>query len=106
MSEDRYAMVLTSVGSEEEAENLASGLVEHRLAACVQRTRITSHYMWKGVATKSDEILMLIKTKTVKVAAIQEYIENHHSYDTPEVVVLAVTTGSAKYLRWIDEALG
>jgi len=41
-----YCVILTTTGSQEEAETLASGLVAARLAACVQQTPIRSTYRW------------------------------------------------------------
>lgn len=100
---DEYSVVLTTTDSVDEADRLAKGLVEAKLAACVQLSAITSHYVWDGAATKSDEILLLIKTRRSKTAAIQAFIRENHSYDTPELVELPIISGSAKYLAWIDD---
>lgn len=102
-SEHEYSVVVTTTDSETEAESLAKALVANKLAACVQLTHIVSHYVWEGETTKSDEILMLIKTKRSKVNAIKEYIDKNHSYDTPELIELPVLSGLPGYLHWIDE---
>ncbi|MGH9280104.1 MAG: divalent-cation tolerance protein CutA [Acidimicrobiales bacterium] len=100
-----YALVMTTTDSPDEAESLARSLVEARLAACVQLTPIVSHYVWEGTPTRAAETLLLAKTRADRVADITRFIEEHHSYDTPEVVALPIESGSAAYLRWIDSSL-
>lgn len=96
---------MTTVESDDEAESLALALVENRLAACVQRVAIVSHYVWEGAATKSDETLLLIKTRADRVAAVTEYVGEHHSYEVPEVIEIPITSGLAGYFQWVDEAV-
>jgi periplasmic divalent cation tolerance protein len=62
--------------------------------------------MWEGKCTKSDEILILIKTRSDKVEAIRRFVEQNHTYDTPELIELPVAYGLPAYLRWIDEVVG
>jgi periplasmic divalent cation tolerance protein len=100
-----YALVMTTTDSSAEAESLARALVEARLAACVQLTPIVSHYVWEGEATRAEETLLLIKTRADRVAAVTTFIEERHSYATPEVVAIPIESGSAAYLRWIDHAV-
>ena len=49
-------VVFTTAGSEEEARKIASGLVEQRLAACVNiLPRIESIYRWQGKMENATE---------------------------------------------------
>ena len=57
-----YCLVTVSCGSRADAEGLAAGILEKRLAACAQLSEITSFYEWKGRLHKEPEVLMLIKT--------------------------------------------
>jgi len=98
-----YCVILTTTGSREEAETLASGLVAARLAACVQQTPIRSTYRWEGKVVRDEEILLFIKTRTVLYPQIEAWIQSHHSYDTPEIVMLPVTGGLDDYLAWVDK---
>lgn len=41
-------LVVTTVGTVEEARTLACTMVDRRLAACVQITAIESFYRWQG----------------------------------------------------------
>jgi periplasmic divalent cation tolerance protein len=44
-----HVQVLTTVGSEEDAERISIALIERRLAACVQTVGpVASRYRWQG----------------------------------------------------------
>ncbi|MDP9075679.1 MAG: divalent-cation tolerance protein CutA [Actinomycetota bacterium] len=96
---------MTATGSEHEAEAIADALVNAGLAACVQRSPIVSHYRWQGQATRSEEILLLIKTTAERVPEVMASINSHHSYDTPEILELPISSGWPAYLAWIDQSV-
>ena len=98
-----YCVILTTTGSQEEADALASGLVEARLAACVQQTPIRSTYRWEGKVVKDEEILLLIKSRTGLYPLVEAWITARHSYDTPEIIMLPVADGLDAYLAWVDD---
>lgn len=104
--EHEHAMVMTATDDPAEADALARRLVEDRLAACVQVTAVTSTYRWEGEVTTGDERLLLIKTRADQVAAVQAFLAEHHSYDTPEVIEVPITSGLPEYLGWIDASVG
>ncbi len=98
-----FVVIMTTAGSQEEAEKLANALVGDQVAACVQLVPITSYYTWKGEAQSDDEILLLVKTRAPVYSRVEELIRSLHSYDTPEVIAVPVASGSPGYLSWIQE---
>ena len=99
-------IVLTTVPSVEEAESLASGIVENKLAACAQiMPPMTSIYVWEGKVQRENEHLMLIKTLPDKYAELEEFITANHSYGTPEIVAVDAAHVSLPYLSWIEDLL-
>ena len=98
-----YCMILAACPNMQEADELAAKMVEHRLAACVQITAITSYYQWKGSANRDAEYLMLIKTRAGLYPAIESFIKDHHSYEVPEILMIPIQNGLPAYLDWIDE---
>jgi periplasmic divalent cation tolerance protein len=101
-----YCVVLGTVSSEPEAKIIARTLVEERLAACVNIIPgLTSIYRWEGKVCEDSEILLVIKTRGQKVAALCERIVQLHSYAVPEVIALPISEGSARYLEWLDSCL-
>ncbi len=105
MSDNRgFCIVLTTVGSEEEAGELARAVVKEKLAACVQLSPIKSYYSWKGELDTGDEVLLLIKTRSALYEDLESFILSMHSYETPEILMVPVESGLRGYLEWIGEA--
>ena len=99
-------IVLTTAGSEEEAQKIAHHLVESRIAACVNIVPgISSVYRWQGKVEEARECLLLIKTTGAAFEKIRKAITELHSYELPECVCLTIEDGSANYLQWIAESV-
>jgi len=95
-------VVLMTAGSREEAARLAEMLVGARLAACVQiMPEMESIYHWKGSVHRDPEFLLLAKTTRAKFDDLEREVRALHSYETPEIIALPVTTGSAPYLEYL-----
>jgi len=100
-------VVFSTCGSEEQARRIARGLVESRLAACVQVTAgIRSIYQWQGKIEEEDEVLLVIKSRRDLFRRLEAALRKMHTYEVPEVVAIPVVEGSADYLRWLDRELG
>ena len=86
----------------EEAERIASMLIEARLAACVQiLPAIKSVYRWKGEIVRENEVLLSAKTTREKFAELDRAVRAIHSYETPEIVALPIAAISDAYLEWL-----
>lgn len=97
-------IILTTAGSQEEAGKIAHALVERRLAACVNIVpRIESVYRWQGKVETAQEWLLLIKTQVKLYERVRAALNELHSYDLPECVMLEVPAGSQEYLNWIEK---
>lgn len=96
-------VVLTTVGLLEKAEQLASSLVERRLAACVNIVGpIRSVYRWKDAIEREQEYLLLIKTTAERAADLVAAFSELHPYELPERVELTIDGGSEAYLNWLS----
>ncbi len=99
-------IVLTTIGSEEEAHKMARGLVDRGLAACVNIVpKIISVYRWRGKVEEASEWLLIIKTTADAFERVHDAIAELHSYEVPECICLAIEDGSADYLDWIGESV-
>lgn len=98
------AVAMTTTSSEREARSLAALLVKGKLAACVQIVpKILSIYRWEGEVREDQEYLLMIKTTEKRMGDVRRAIEENHSYEVPEFVVLPVIEGAEDYLEWIEE---
>ena len=98
--------VQTTASSEEEADRLATLLLDARLAACVQVIGpIRSRYWWEEQVETATEWLCVAKTTHDRVEEVTDTIVAAHSYDTPEVLVVPVVGGNDGYLLWVDDTV-
>ena len=106
MPEPEFVIVMTTAGSEEQATDLARGLVERRLAACVNIvSQVCSIYRWKGKVEQDDEKLLLVKTAAHLFPAVREAIRELHSYELPEVIMVPLAGADPDYLEWLKSCL-
>jgi periplasmic divalent cation tolerance protein len=104
MSEDASPrVVLVTAPDPESATRLARGLVEARLAACVNvLPGVTSVYRWEGAVHEDGEVLLVVKTRAAHLPALEAHLAAHHPYDVPECVALAPDRVEARYLAWLQ----
>jgi periplasmic divalent cation tolerance protein len=77
-------VAITTTDSEEAAEALTNGLVNGRLAACVQiSSPIKSAYRWEGAVQRDTEWQLCIKTTSDRLGELTARLDEHHSYDVP-----------------------
>lgn len=104
--DSRYCVVITTAPDRQEAEKLAEGVLENRLAACVQMSDIRSFFLWEGALQREEEVVLTIKTTEERYAALESYIGEYHPYDVPEIIKVPVTGGLPGYLSWLDATTG
>ena len=99
-------LVLTTVATLDEAARLGRALVEERLVACASLIpAVQSIYRWQGAVESASETLLLLKTGTEQLVALEARLHELHSYQTPEFLVLPVEAVSQPYLEWLQASL-
>lgn len=97
--------VMTTVGSQEEAQAIARRLVERKLAACVQISAIESCYEWEGAVQMDKEQRLLVKTTAERYADVEAAILELHSYGLPAIVAFDLTQAHEPFAAWIENAV-
>jgi periplasmic divalent cation tolerance protein len=98
----KFAIVLVTAPDLKTARALAKAALQARLIACANLVpKIESHYWWRGKIESGAEVLLILKTRKAKLAALEKLILAEHPYDTPEFLVLPLVAGSKKYLDWL-----
>lgn len=102
--QDKLFLCLTTVSNQEEAETLASALIENRLAACVQiDSPVTSLYRWQNKVEQETEIRLHIFAHKRTLDQLAKFVGEHHPYDTPKWICFEAEKVSEKYLKWTNE---
>ena len=98
----RAIVVVTTVGTEEQAYLIAREIVARRQGACVNIVPgIRSIYRWKGKIRKDGELLLIIKTLEGEFDEVAATIRELNSYELPEILSFTVTQAEARFLDWI-----
>jgi periplasmic divalent cation tolerance protein len=100
-----YVVVLTTLPADVDSVAFARGIIEERLAACVNLLPpMESVYRWEEGIEQETERQVIMKTSRERVVALWERVRDLHPYDVPEFLVLPIVDGNDAYLRWVAEA--
>ena len=100
----RTRLILSTIDSDEAAKELAHQLLDDRLVACVNvHGPSSSIYRWEGELVEEEEWTVVAKSRREREDDVVNFIEEHHPYDCPEILVLEATKGSEAYEGWVQE---
>lgn len=102
----KFLIVLVTAPDLKTARKLAQGALQAKLVACANlMPKIESHYWWQGKIESGAEVLCVFKTTRAQLGAFESFVLENHPYDTPEVVALALTSGTERYLSWLSASV-
>ena len=100
---DNVRVVYISI-PRKDAKEFARQIVEARLAACVNIVpHIDSIYWWDEVVNHDTEALLILKTVQERFADLEEFVEENHPYDLPELIALPIEAALPEYAAWIQK---
>ena len=99
---EEITLIMTSVGTEQQAVEISEELIERRLATCINIVPcLRSIYRWKGKVCEDTEYLLLIKTPQRFFDKVSEAIREYHSYELPEILGFPITKAEANFHEWV-----
>jgi len=100
-------LVLTTAPDLDVGRRLARLLVDARLAACVNLVPgAVSLFRWEDQVQEQAEVLVVCKTTTDCLVALEAKLLAAHPYDCPELVVIAPEAVEPAYLAWLLASVG
>ena len=86
--------------NEEQAQNIASLLIEKRYVACANIYPVGSEYHWNGKVEKDAEWVSLCKTSYDNIERVESLVKSIHVYETPCITHLKAAA-NVEYEKWI-----
>lgn len=99
-------VVVTTVGTEEQANLIGEELVRRRHAACVNIIPIQrSVYRWQGKLCRDSEYLLVIKTLPEEYELVEKAIHQLHQYELPEILAFSAERSETRFSQWIADCI-
>ncbi len=97
-------IILSTYPNKKIVTKISKKIVQKRFAACVNISKISSIYTWKGKIENTSEYLAIFKTTKKKVKSLKNEIKRTHPYEVPEIAELYVNSVNTPYLKWLVES--
>ena len=103
--EESLSLIISTVSSLKDGEQIATTLTTEHLAACVSLVpEVHSYYHWEGTPQQSKEVLVLIKCLKENVTELCSRLTVLHPYEIPEIIVVnpdeLTNVVASSYLQW------
>jgi len=99
-----FIQIQTTFDNRDEAVAMANALLDAGLVSCGQISEVESVYNWEGKRCDTNEYLLTLKTRKGLYNECEKFIAARHSYKVPQIIALDIATGSADYLKWIEDS--
>lgn len=97
-------IIVSTYPNKKSITKIANELVQNKIAACVNISKISSIYSWQGKIENASEYLVLFKTTQKNKKSLKEKIKASHPYDVPEIAEINITSINKSYLKWLVES--
>ncbi len=97
-------IIISTYPNKKSITKIANELVQNKIAACVNITKISSIYSWQGKIENTSVYIALFKTTQKNKKSLKEKIKATHPYETPEIAEINIASINKSYLKWIVES--
>lgn len=102
---DKYIIVTTLCDKEEIVNKIINTLLEKKLVAGSQVSKVHSKYWWNNELEECDEYKLEFRTKERLFSEIENEIKKIHDYETAEISYSEIKGASKEFLDWIVKTL-
>lgn len=107
MSQNQLINIYVTCHNEQQAAQIASGVVSQGLAACANIVGgVRSIYRWQGDVQDDTEVAILFKTRAGMAVKCMKKIEELHPYENPCIEVWPVAKAIDAFEHWIIDETG
>lgn len=100
---NKYIIVTTLCNKEEIANKITDILLEKRLVAGSQMSKVYSKYWWNNQLEECDEYKLEFRTKESLFNEIKDEINKIHDYEIAEISSFEIVNANIEFLKWIDD---
>ena len=100
---NKYIRVTTLCNKEEIANKIINTLLDNKLVAGSQISKIHSKYWWNNKLEECYEYKLEFRTKSNLFNEIEKEIKKIHDYKVAEISYYEITNASKEFLNWIDK---
>ena len=97
-------IIISTFPDKRSITRIANQMLKKKLAACVNITKISSIYAWKGKIENNDEYLALFKTTKKNALMLKKQLKKLHPYDVPEIAEISIDSINQPYLKWLVDS--
>jgi periplasmic divalent cation tolerance protein len=97
-------LIISTYPNKKSILKIANDLVENKIIACVNISKIDSVYSWNGTIKNSAEYFAIFKTVIKNKSKLKKIITETHPYDVPEIAEIDITSMNKSYLNWLIES--
>ena len=97
-------IIVSTYPDKKSISKISKELVNKKIVACVNISKISSIYSWKGKIENASEYLALFKTTSKNKKILKEKINSTHPYDVPEIAEISVDSINQQYLNWLIDS--
>ncbi len=97
-------VIISTYPDKKSVSKIANELVKSKTVACVNISKISSIYSWKGKIVDSAEYLAIFKTTAKNKTLLKRKIRLTHPYDVPEIAEIDIVSMNKSYLKWLAES--
>ena len=100
---NKYIVVTTLCNKKEIANKIIGTLLEKRLVAGTQISKVHSKYWWNNKLEECDEYKLEFRTKESLYNEIENEIKKIHDYKVAEISYYKINSINKDFLDWIEK---